>query len=171
MRDGQPQLRLVHDAEADHPGWIWFCGRCASAREDSPAPAARVCPACGWGLLLETRRDLAPAALDAFLVLDGTLRVQALSRGAERLLGVEEESAVNRSVNELLVGADAEPGARGSLAGTVAAVVGGGADPATVFVRPRNTFGVRMRARIGACGPPRAALVVLDAGSPPLRGA
>jgi hypothetical protein len=34
-----------------------------------------------------------------------------------------------------------------------------------VVVRPRNTFGVRYWARIGPCGPPSAALVVLaDAG-------
>jgi hypothetical protein len=37
-------------------------------------------------------------------------------------------------------------------------------------VRPWNTFGVRMRARIATCGPPRAALIVLDSGrSPTLR--
>ena len=30
------------------------------------------------------------------------------------------------------------------------------------FVRPADTFGVRIRARIASCGPPRAALVVLD---------
>ena len=35
------------------------------------------------------------------------------------------------------------------------------------FVRPWNTFGVRLRARIATCGPPRAALVVLENGRPP----
>jgi hypothetical protein len=34
-------------------------------------------------------------------------------------------------------------------------------------VRPWNTFGVRMRARIATCGPPRAALIVLDSGRGP----
>ena len=35
-------------------------------------------------------------------------------------------------------------------------------EPVHAFVRPWNTFGVRLRARIAPCGPPRAALVVLD---------
>ena len=35
-------------------------------------------------------------------------------------------------------------------------------DVARSFVRPWNTFGVRMRAKIAMCGPPRAALIVLD---------
>ena len=34
--------------------------------------------------------------------------------------------------------------------------------PIQVFVRPLNTFGVRMRARIAACGPPRATLILLE---------
>jgi hypothetical protein len=29
-------------------------------------------------------------------------------------------------------------------------------------VRPANTFGIRLTARIATCGPPRAALVVLE---------
>ena len=32
----------------------------------------------------------------------------------------------------------------------------------TVFVRPANLFGVRMRARIVHCGPPQAALLVFE---------
>ena len=38
---------------------------------------------------------------------------------------------------------------------------------ARAFVRPWNTFGVRMRARIATCGPPRAALIVLETGRGP----
>ena len=34
-------------------------------------------------------------------------------------------------------------------------------DAQTVVVRPVGEFGVRYRARIGPCGPPRAALIVL----------
>jgi len=29
-------------------------------------------------------------------------------------------------------------------------------------VRPANVFGVRMPLRVGSCGPPRAALIVLE---------
>jgi hypothetical protein len=42
-------------------------------------------------------------------------------------------------------------------------------EPLHAFVRPANTFGVRVRARITACGPPRAALIVLDRRAPQLR--
>ena len=49
------------------------------------------------------------------------------------------------------------------------AMAADGQDPETSrsFVRPWNTFGVRMRARIATCGPPRAALVVLENARPP----
>ncbi|HEV2974613.1 MAG TPA: hypothetical protein VGX69_06400, partial [Solirubrobacteraceae bacterium] len=49
------------------------------------------------------------------------------------------------------------------LARAITSAVEDGGTPATVFVRPWNTFGVRIRARIAACGPPRAALLVLEA--------
>jgi hypothetical protein len=41
-------------------------------------------------------------------------------------------------------------------------------EPVDTFVRPWNTFGVRMRATIAPCGPPRAALVVLGGDRPRL---
>ena len=76
-----------------------------------------------------------------------------------------EEMAVNKPVAELLVPADAEAQGRTGFAAAVAQAADGH-DPemARSFVRPWNTFGVRMRARIATCGPPRAALVVLEDG-------
>jgi PAS domain-containing protein len=118
-------------------------------------------------VLLETRQDVVPSGLDAFLIVDARLMVQAMSRTAERLLGVAEDLAVRRPVAELLVPADAESEAPQRFAGAVAESLGQGDDLAHAFVRPWNTFGVRMRVRIAACGPPRAALLVLDA---PARG-
>ena len=117
--------------------WTWFCGHCAAPSPSSspPPPTARVCTSCGLGLLLETRADTAPDPRDAFLVVDTSLLVQAMSRRAQALLELTEAEAVNRPAAELLVAAD---------------------------VRPWNTFGVRMRAKIAPCGPPRAALVVLE---------
>ena len=41
-------------------------------------------------------------------------------------------------------------------------VAGGAGDSRTAVVRPRQEFGVRFRARIGPCGPPHAALLVLS---------
>src|SRR5438270_13788931 len=93
-----PALRLVHAAEPIQEEWAWFCGHCASPSPDGepPAPNARVCMECGFGLLLEARADVIPADKDAFLVIDGALLVQAMSRHAEKLLGVAEDVAVNR---------------------------------------------------------------------------
>jgi PAS domain-containing protein len=127
-----------------------------------------VCASCGLGLLLETREDAVPSSRDAFLVVDSTLLVQAMSREAQSLLGVTEELAINKPVAELLVPADAESQGRTGFAASIAmAADGQDPDSARSFVRPWNTFGVRMRARIATCGPPRAALVVLDNGRPP----
>jgi PAS domain-containing protein len=120
------------------------------------------------GLLLESRRAIVPQARDAFVVIDSTLQVQAVSRRAETLLGVTEAMAVNRPVAELLVPADAEAAGPARFAAAVAGALLGD-EPVQTVVRPWNTFGVRMRARIGACGPPRAALVVLDDAPPRLR--
>jgi hypothetical protein len=96
-------------------------------------------------------------------VIDSGLLVHAMSRRAQSLLGVDEELAVNKPVTELLMPADAEAQSRTSFAAAIAqAVEGEGQDATYKIVRPWNTFGVRMRARIAACGPPRAALLVLE---------
>src|SRR5436305_9516844 len=119
----RPALRLVEGAQLApaEVQWTWFCGHCAapSPSEQPPAPTARVCTACGLGLLLETRRDTAPSADDAFLVIDNALLVQAMSRRAQVMLGLSESEAINRRVAELLVPADAEARPAGRLAGAV----------------------------------------------------
>lgn len=149
--------------------WLWFCGHCAAPSPGGapPPPTARVCSSCGLGLLLEAREDAVPTNRDAFLVVDSSLLVQAMSQQAQTFLGVTEELAINKPVAELLVPADAEAQGRTSFAAAIAQAAEG-ADPDTTrsFVRPWNTFGVRMRARIATCGPPRAALVVLEENGP-----
>jgi hypothetical protein len=127
-----------------------------------------VCTSCGLGLLLETREDAVPDGRDAFLVVDSRLLIQAMSREAQTLLAVPEEDAVNRPVAELLVPADAESEGRAGFAAAIAEAADG-QDPGLPrrFVRPWNTFGVRMRARVATCGPPRAALIVLENGRRP----
>jgi hypothetical protein len=90
-----------------------------------------------------------------------------MSREAQSLLGVSEEDAIDRPVAELLVPADAETQGRAGFAAAIAQASQGDDDTARSFVRPWNTFGVRLRARIATCGPPRAALVVLESGRPP----
>jgi hypothetical protein len=168
---GRPSLRLLQGACDDDVAWSWFCGRCAapSPGGEAPAPVARVCRACGLGLLLEARADAIPTAGDAFLVVDAGLLVQAVSRKAEHVLAVTEELAVNRRVSDLLVSANSDLSVRASFVAAVADAVATDGEPVHRFVRPWNTFGVRMRVRITACGPPRAALLVL--GAPRLRRA
>jgi hypothetical protein len=164
MSQERPALRLVPGALDAPAEWAWFCGHCAAPSRggEAPPPTARVCPSCGLGLLLETRLDALPTPRDAFVVVDAQLLVQAMSRRAEKLLTVAEDLAVHRPVSNLLVPADSEAGKSAGFAAAVADAVSGGDEPRSAFVRPWNTFGVRMRARIAPCGPPRAALLVLD---------
>lgn len=119
-------------------------------------------------MLLEAREDAIPRSRDAFLVVDVSLLVQAVSKTAEILLAVSEETAVNQPVGELLVPADAEAEGGSRFAAKIAETMAS-EEPASAFVRPWNTFGVRMRTRIAVCGPPRAALLVLDSPAPRLR--
>ncbi len=141
---------------------LWALRRAGAERSGALAARRAVCPSCGLGLLLESRADMVPTARDAYLVVDEALLVQAVSRRAEQLLSITEHQAINRPVADLLVPADAEARGPGSFAGAIAEAVSNGEDPVHAFVRPWNTFGVRMRARIAPCGPPRAALLVLD---------
>lgn len=121
-----------------------------------------MCGECSLGLILEAGEDIAPHAGDAFLVLDRVLAVCAVSRGAERLLATSEPDAVNRHVSELLMPAGAEEKRGESLSVAVAWAARGDGGTRTAVVRPANTFGIRLTARIAGCGPPQAALLVLE---------
>ena len=57
-------------------------------------------------------------------------------------------------------GAEEQDGA--SLSVAVAWAARGEGGTRTTVVRPANTFGIRLTARIASCGPPRAALLVLE---------
>jgi hypothetical protein len=113
-------------------------------------------------VLLQTRSDVAPRNGGAFMVLDRSLSVCAVSEAAERLLATRETEAIHRHVTELLVPADAEASGGSNLASAVTWAAGGDSASHTVTVRPANTFGVRLTARIATCSPPRAALLVFD---------
>jgi len=113
------------------------------------------------GLVLSAPPEIAPRKGDAFLVVTASLLVGAVSRAAEEFFDVEEGEAVNRPVTELLTGAEAEPGTV-DLVTTITRAAGGDADCHRAIVRPAATFGVRCRTYIGPCGPPSAAVLVLD---------
>jgi hypothetical protein len=157
-------LALVPRSTEEAGETVWFCGHCGErpALAGAPAPDARVCESCGLGLLLETSPFAAPDVGGAFLVLDRSLLVCAVSDGAEELLATTETEAVNHHVTELLVAAESEAPGGSQLAEAVTWAARGVEDPRSVFVRPANLFGVRMRARIAHCGPPHAALLVFD---------
>jgi hypothetical protein len=124
--------------------------------------SSRVCESCALGLMLESGADVAPAVGDPFLVIDDSLSVCAVSAAAELLLATFETEAVNRHITELLVPADAEALGPANLAEAVTWAARGDDATRRVVVRPAKTFGVRIKARIASCGPPRAALIVFD---------
>jgi hypothetical protein len=161
---GRAALAAVPTVERELAPTVWFCSHCAAqpARPKSRAAAARVCEECGFGLLLETAAEVAPAEDGAFMVLDRSLSVCALSAAAEQLLAARETEAVNRHVTELLVPADAEAQAGANLASAITWAASGDETSRSVVVRPANIFGVRLHARITSCSPPRAALLVFD---------
>lgn len=158
----RPSLRLVPDLAEPTPV-VSFCGHCGQA----PPPAsnalnARVCSRCGLGVIVTAAEDLAPRERESFLIVDTQLKVCALSRGAERLLGLAEPDAVHRHVSEFLEPADAEAGAGDALLQQIVSSAAMGFAPAvSVTVRPSGEYGVRYAARVGACGPPEGALIVL----------
>jgi hypothetical protein len=121
---------------------------------------SRVCQRCGLGLLLECDAEIAPDPGGAFIVIDSSLSVCGVSAGAERLLATRETDAVNRHLTELVVPADAEAQGPQNLAIAVTWAARGDSGTRRVMVRPSNTFGIRINARIASCGPPRAALLV-----------
>jgi hypothetical protein len=140
---------------------ISFCSHCG-ARPCESTTSTRVCDDCSLGLVLQASRDVAPAVGDPFLVLDASLSVCAVSGAAERLLATNETDAVNRHITELLVPADTETQGAANLAAAVTWAARGDETMRRAVVRPANTFGVRLTARIGSCGPPQAALIVFE---------
>jgi hypothetical protein len=147
---------------ADSPEWSAFCARCGRPPGARTDPPARVCRVCRMGLILQAPAEVAPKMGEPFLVVDATVRVGAVSELAEPLLAVEEERAVGRPVGELVSSADRQaPGL--DLAAAIVSATRGHPTRQELTVRPRSAFGARWRARLGPCGPPAAAVLVLDA--------
>ena len=157
---GRPALALVPPLppEPVAPS-VSFCSHCG-ARPETTDALSRVCSECELGLLLESDAEVAPAAGGAFLVVDSSLSICAVSAAAEELLATRETDAVNRHVTELLVPADTEAQDRENLAVAITWAARGDDGCRKAVVRPANTFGVRLTVRIAGCGPRRAALVV-----------
>lgn len=159
------RLRALRPVKVDERGLevVSFCGHCGTRpKAAEQASASRVCGHCGLGLVLQASADVAPRRGEPFLVVDTTLSVAAVSAAAEELLGVEETLAVNKHVADFLVPADANAPSAENLLALLVEIASGSVEPRSTVVRPRQEFGVRFKARIGPCGPPHAALLVLS---------
>jgi hypothetical protein len=154
-------LRLVPAVAAPKPQKT-FCGHCGAEPETDLF--GRVCESCGLGVLLTANADAAPGLDDPFMIVDDSLCVCAVSRVAEELLGTDETDAVNRHLSEFLVPADAEAAGADNLMDLVINAASDASEARMAVVRPPDEFGIRFRVQVGACGPPRAALLVLSDG-------
>jgi hypothetical protein len=159
------RLHALRPVERDERGveLVSFCGHCGHRPHPIAAPqTSRVCGRCGLGLVLQADARLAPRHDEAFLIVDTSLSVCAMSAEAEALFAIEETAAVNQHVADFLVPADANAPSADNLLALLVEVAAGSSETCTTVVRPRQEFGVRFRARIGPCGSPRAALLVLS---------
>lgn len=164
-RAGRPQLVALPGYGERQPD-VLFCGHCGDVPEQGGTDVAtRVCDRCSLGLLIAAPADAVPAADAPFLLVDSALSVCAVSRMAERSLGVGESEAINRHVTELLVPADCEGAGPESLVNLLLHAARGEGEVHKVVLRPTREFGIRFWAKIGPCGPPRAAVVTLSDGS------
>lgn len=137
---------------------LTFCGYCAARVE--AGEGSRVCPECNMGLLLRAAAGAVPETGDAFLVVDDAMAVRALSRRAEKLLGISETAAVDRHVGELLEEAADDEAGTPRLSEALAGATRG-SRIGELPLSPRNAFGVRWWARVAPCSPGPAAVVVL----------
>ena len=160
-------MKLVDTAGPETTETHWFCGYCGTAANGAPPlPMSRVCEHCAAGLLLEAPADVAPDCNDAFLVVDARLTVQAVSRRAEQIFGVVEAEVTDHPITELLTDADVEIDDSQSFGAALLSAALDDEGRRSTFVRPRDAYGIRIRARISHCGPPRAALIVLETPGP-----
>ncbi len=163
-----PQVEVGRDTDRELAPRIRFCSHCGARPDDGvqelleTGHSSRVCESCGFGLLLESSADAAPKEGGAFLVVDSSLSICAVSNEAERVLATSEPEAVNRHVTELVVPADAEAQGPANLAVGITWAARGDSAERRVNLRPTNVFGVRLNARIASCGPPLAALILFD---------
>ena len=123
----------------------------------------RVCGKCGMGVMLSAPRKALPGPGAAFVVVTREGRISAVSEAAEPLIG-EEAGLVGMPIGSAVASADGDD----HLARQVARAAGVGREVARANLTPvlqpagRPT---RLTARIANCGPPRAALLVLERAS------
>jgi predicted nucleic acid-binding Zn-ribbon protein len=138
-----------------------FCTNCASLF-DEPAARRRVCPRCGLGVVLTCSSATLDAPGAAFFVVTSDLRVSAGSKQAEDLFSVHD-GTFGRPLLSLVT----SPDSVGELARLVVAAANGTMAPSTIEVESAASKldDISLEARIGGCGNPPAALVVVEPAS------
>jgi len=155
----RPHLQVLPGLGEPEP-YVLFCGHCA-ARPAVAESRTRVCPTCHLGLIVSAPESLAPASSEPFIIVDGKLQICAVSRRAEKVLGVAETEIVNRQVTEIVVPADAESSGVESLVSTIVHAARGDGTVRDLVLRPAGEWGIRWFTRVGPCAAPSAALIVL----------
>lgn len=158
------QTATVHPAPPPRVERTRFCTRCGttSGEADSNVPFGfdRVCGRCGMGVMLSAPRGALPGSGAAIMVVTRNGRISAVSEAAEPLVG-EEAGLLGMPVGSAISSPDGDD----RLARQIARAAGGGREVAETALTPApQTVGslTRLTARIANCGPPRAALLVLE---------
>ncbi len=142
-------------ATGDEP--VRFCTHCGAIGElgKDDALAGRVCAGCGLGIVLSCSHEALTEDKAAFLVVDAAGAVSAASVAAERMLGAKAHGLDGQKLKALL-----EPGAATyELSRRVTKAACG---ERRVSMAPAVLAdGSVVNVRIGSCGDPRAALLVL----------
>jgi len=152
-------------SDRDGAASIRFCSRCGQPSEEpprngKPAERDRVCTDCGMGLMLTCSRKALPGEAAAFLVVAVDLLVGAVSKGAEKIFGLE-----NDLLGTPLLDIVTSPMGDSELTTKVARATQRPIEPHVMPVRRRSGTKAAvgtMAARIATCGPPRAALVTVE---------
>jgi hypothetical protein len=138
------------------PEPIRFCSRCGAM---SAAAVRRVCDRCEEGVLLSCRADALPG--EAFLICAYELAVTAVSAAGEELLGAQEGL-----VGAHLLDLASCPLGDEHLARHTQLAAQRAREPVIVPMRLRSEKGEALgmlAARVTTCGPPRAALLTVEA--------
>jgi hypothetical protein len=142
-----------------------FCTHCGALFEASSSTPerplrGRVCSKCGLGMVLTCSRELVSRPGGAFLVVTSDLLVSAASEAAEELLD-SGQGLFGRPLLSVLT----SPAGVAELARRVVRAATGdrAVHELPVYPAARRLADVSLTARIGNCGSPPAALVVVEA--------
>jgi len=164
---GIAQIPGVRPASPPRVERTRFCTRCAATAEDPDGQAVpfgfdRVCGRCGMGVMLTAPRQVLSGTGAAIVVVTREGRVSAVSEAAEPLVG-EEAGLLGMPIGSAVTSEEGDD----RLVRQLARAAGGGREvtEASLAPVPQGSRPARLRARISSCGPPRAALLVLERAS------